>query len=152
MALVMAALPASAIDDRERLADPALEERARTLFKDVRCVVCQNQSIDDSEAQIARDLRVLIREQVSAGRQDGEILTFLTDRYGDYVLLEPPFRASTLLLWLAPLLVLLAGGSVIWMVFRRRPEAATQPPLSVEEEDRLEALLARRARQEREGQ
>ncbi|MEO1194393.1 MAG: cytochrome c-type biogenesis protein [Pseudomonadota bacterium] len=144
----LAAPPALAIDDRERISDPQLEERARELFKQVRCVVCQNQSIDDSEAQIAKDLRVIIREQVVDGQNDEQILGFLTDRYGDFVLLEPPFRATTLLLWLAPLLVLVAGGSVVYLAFRQRPSQVTQPPLSVEEEDRLEALLARRERQE----
>ncbi len=130
-----------AIDDRERLSDPALEERARTLFKEVRCVVCQNQSIDDSEAQIAKDLRIIIREQIQEGKNEEQILGFLTARYGDYVLLEPPFRAGTLLLWLSPLIVLLAGGAIAWTTLRGRPKAEANAPLSAEEQARLDKLM-----------
>ncbi len=140
---LLLAFPATAIDDREQLADPALEARARTLFKEVRCVVCQNQSIDDSEADIARDLRIIIREQIDDGRSNKEILSFLTARYGDYVLLEPPFRMSTLLLWISPLLLLLAGGGLAWMALRRRPQIAAPAPLSAEEQARLDALMGR---------
>ncbi len=140
LALFCLALPAWAIDDRERLSDPALEAKARALFKEVRCVVCQNQSIDDSETQIAKDLRLIIREQLEEGRSEEQIIGFLTARYGDYVLLEPPFRASTLLLWLSPLIVLLAGGAIAWAALRNRPRAAAAP-LSREEQARLEKLM-----------
>ncbi len=142
LALSLLTASAWAIDDRERLSDPALEERARALFKDVRCVVCQNQSIDDSEAQIAKDMRVIIREQFQEGKDETQILGFLTARYGDYVLLEPPFRAGTLLLWLSPLIVLLAGGAVAWVALRNRPATtAAAAPLSAEEQARFDKLM-----------
>ncbi len=143
LVFLLLAFPAAAIDNLEQLADPAQEARARTLFKEVRCVVCQNQSIDDSEAGIARDLRIIIREQIEEGRSNGEILSFLTARYGDYVLLEPPFRLSTLLLWVSPLLLLLAGGSLAWVAVKRRPQLAAPAPLSAEEQARLNALMGR---------
>ncbi len=141
LAFLCLALPAWAVDDRERLADPALEAEARNLFKEVRCVVCQNQSIDDSEAQIAKDLRVIIREQLSAGKSNEEILGFLTARYGDYVLLEPPFRAGTLLLWLSPVILLLGGGALAWASLRARARPAETAPLSAEEKARLKTLV-----------
>ncbi|MEQ8655041.1 MAG: cytochrome c-type biogenesis protein CcmH [Kiloniellales bacterium] len=143
LALVLSlfAVNAWAIDDRERLSDPALEERARTLFKEVRCVVCQNQSIDDSEAQIAKDLRVIIREQIAEGKDEEQILGFLTARYGDYVLLEPPFKAGTWLLWFSPLIVLLIGGSIAWVALRSRPKTVNSAPLTAEEQARLDKLM-----------
>lgn len=140
---LLLATSAAAIDEAEQLDDPALEARARDLFKEVRCVVCQNQSIDDSEAQIARDLRVLIREQLVAGRGEEEVLLFLTERYGDYVLLEPPFRPSTLLLWLAPPIVLALGFLLVWHIMTRRPKPRPPAPLSAAEQARLDALVKR---------
>jgi len=142
--LLLLALPAAAMDDREQLGDAALEVQARSLFKEVRCVVCQNQSIDDSEADIARDLRLIIREQLAEGKSEEQVLRFLTDRYGDYVLLEPPFRASTLLLWLSPAVVLLFGGVLVWQAVRRRPKTAEPAPLTAAEQERLEALTGRK--------
>ncbi len=136
-----AAGPLQAIGDRERLSDPALEAKARAIFKEVRCVVCQNQSIDDSEAQIAKDLRIIIREQLVDGRNEEQILGFLTARYGDYVLLEPPFELDTLLLWLTPPIVLAAGGLLVWGSLRGRARSAEAAPLSADEQARLDKLL-----------
>ncbi|MBC6416500.1 MAG: cytochrome c-type biogenesis protein CcmH [Rhodospirillales bacterium] len=147
--LLVLAMPALALDDRERLddherlGDPLLEDRARALFREVRCVVCQNQSIDDSEAQIAKDLRGIIREQLAEGRNEEQILGFLTARYGDYVRLEPPFRSGTLLLWLAPAIALLGGGALVWSVLRGRTEKQIPSPLSREEQARLDRLMKR---------
>jgi cytochrome c-type biogenesis protein CcmH len=125
----------------EMLADPALEARARALGHELRCLVCQNQSIDDSDADLARDLRRLVRERLSAGDSDAEVKAFLVARYGDFVLLEPPFRPSTWLLWLGPALVLLLGGLGFARLARRRQplEAAS---LSKAERARLDRLLA----------
>ena len=126
----------------EVLADPALEQRARTLGKQLRCLVCQNQSIDDSDADLARDLRLLVRERLVAGDSDAEIIDFLTARYGDFVLLKPPVRPATWGLWFGPLLLLVIAGGGIALYLRRRPRAATSAaPLSAEEQDRLEVLL-----------
>jgi len=126
----------------EVLADPVLEQRARALGKELRCLVCQNQSIDDSDAELARDLRLLVRERLVAGDSDAEIIAFLTARYGDFVLLEPPVRPATWGLWFGPLLVLLVAGLGVAIYLRRRP-ARTPPaaPLSAEERARVDALL-----------
>ena len=126
------------------LGDPALEERARHLMKEVRCVVCQAQSIDESDAGIASDMRRLIREEIAAGKSDDEILAYLSDRYGDFVLFSPPFKARTLLLWVGPFLLLGFGGAIMILFFKRRAgaEAATVAPrLSDEERRRVEAAL-----------
>ncbi|MBC6405504.1 MAG: cytochrome c-type biogenesis protein CcmH [Rhodospirillales bacterium] len=142
--LLVLVVPALAIADRQR--DPLLEDRARALFREVRCVVCQNQSIDDSEAQIAKDLRGIIREQLAEGRNEEQILGFLTARYGDYVLLEPPFRSGTLLLWLAPAIALLGGGALVWSVLRARTAKQIPIPLSRAEQARLDRLMERDSR------
>ncbi len=134
------AVPAHAVQPDEILPDPALEQRARELSAELRCMVCQNQSIDDSNAPLARDLRLLVRERLVAGDSDEEVLSFLVDRYGEFVLLKPSFSGHTLLLWLAAPAVLIAGGLIAWGVVgrnRRRPEAA---PLSAEEEAELARL------------
>ena len=115
---------AFAVQPDEILKDPALETRARALSKELRCMVCQNQSIDDSDAPLARDLRVLVRERLVAGDSDEKVLQFLTDRYGAFVLLKPQFNAETAVLWLAPFIVLLAGGVGLLMFLRRRRVAA----------------------------
>lgn len=128
----------AASDPAERLPDPAQEARARELFAEIRCVVCQNESIDDSEAELAADLRRLVREQVAAGRSDAEIKRHLVDRYGDFVLLRPPFNAGTLVLWGAPFVLLLGAGAFLALSARRRRDAAA--PLTPEEEARLRAL------------
>jgi cytochrome c-type biogenesis protein CcmH len=112
-------LPVSAVQPDEVLSDPALEARARALSLTLRCMVCQNQSIDDSDAPLARDLRVLVRERLKAGDSDTQIREFLVARYGQFVLLEPEKNSRTALLWLAPLLVLLAGVLVLLRFFMR---------------------------------
>jgi cytochrome c-type biogenesis protein CcmH len=128
---------AAASDPADRLRDPAQEGRARKLFKDVRCLVCQNESIDDSEAELAADLRRIVREQVKAGKSDAEIKRFLTDRYGEFVLLKPSFAPGNLALWAGPFLVVLFGGLLLLVRLRNRtPEAE----LSKEEARRLKRL------------
>ena len=134
---------AIAVQPNEVLKDPELEARARNLSKDIRCLVCQNQSIDDSNAGLARDLRVLVRERLSEGDSDEQILDFLVKRYGDFVLLKPPVKASTYALWYGPIVIFVLGviGLVVFMR-GRRPTAATQPAaLSEDEERRISALL-----------
>jgi cytochrome c-type biogenesis protein CcmH len=122
--------------------DPVIEQRARALSKELRCLVCQNQSIDDSDAELARDLRKLVRERLVAGDSDAEVIQFLTERYGDFVLLRPPVRPATWGLWFGPaVLLLVAGGGLAWFLRRRDPGP---PPaeLDPEEQARLDALLA----------
>ena len=139
VALAAVALMGSASEPSERLSDPGQEARARVLFKEVRCLVCQNESIDDSEAQLAGDLRRIVREQVKAGRSDGEIRAFLVQRYGEFVLLKPRFSAGNAALWLAPVGVLLVGGVLMVGLLRRREAVETE--LSQDEEDRVSRLL-----------
>ena len=117
--LLLATVPALAARAPETLADPALEARARALQKELRCMVCQGESIDESNAQLAADLRALIRERIAAGDSDAQIKQFLVSRYGDFILMKPPFDASTYALWLTPFAVLiLAAGVAIWVVVR----------------------------------
>ena len=127
-ALAGAACLAAASDPAERLADPAQEAQARALFADVRCLVCQNESIDDSEAELARDLRQVVREQVKAGKTDAEIKRFLTDRYGEFVLLTPQFSISNLVLWVGPFLIVLFGAGLLLARLRNRPVDAELTP------------------------
>jgi len=129
---------AAASDPSERLADPAQEARARALFSQVRCLVCQNESIDDSDAELAGDLRKVVREQVAAGRSDTQVKAFLTARYGEFVLLKPRFSPGNAALWLAPFLAVLVGVGMLATRWRRRE--ATQD-LTGDEESRLAALL-----------
>jgi cytochrome c-type biogenesis protein CcmH len=130
---------AHAVEPSEILKDPVLEARARALSGELRCMVCQNESIDESNAPLAHDLRVLVREHLKAGESDAAIRQYLVARYGDFILLKPPFKAETLLLWGAPLLVLLAGGLGIGLAARRR---SAQPIiLNEEEQARLADLL-----------
>ena len=119
---------AHAVDPREKLTNPALETRARALSAELRCLVCQNQSIDDSDADLAKDLRVLIRQRIVAGESDQEVLDFVVARYGDFVLLRPPFNGATIVLWLGPILFALAGLAGIVLYYRRRrdPDARDQ--------------------------
>lgn len=131
----------AALDPREMLENPAQEARAREISKGLRCLVCQNQSIDDSNADLARDLRVLVRERIAAGDSDDQVLAFVTRRYGDYVLLTPPFKASTALLWLGPGLVLLAAATGAFFYLRRRTVTEVANPLSEAERKRLSKLL-----------
>jgi len=130
---------AAASDPSERLADPAQEARARDLFKEVRCLVCQNESIDDSNAELAADLRAIVRQEVAQGRSDAEVRRFLTDRYGEYVLLKPQFTWANAALWFAPLLIVLAGAALLAGRWRNRP---VERELSQDETDAL-ARLAR---------
>ena len=139
-AFLLAATPAFAVLPNEQLADPRLEARARALSSELRCLVCQNQTIDDSDAELAHDLRVLLRQRLKAGDTDRQAMAFIVDRYGDYVLLKPPLEAETLLLWLGPLLVLLAGGTGVVFYLRRRGEAA-MPAITADEQARLDQLL-----------
>ncbi|WP_281684649.1 cytochrome c-type biogenesis protein [Thalassobaculum salexigens] len=139
--LLLAAGPALAVQPDEVLDDAALEARARTLSAEVRCLVCQNQSIDDSNAELARDLRLLVRERLIAGDSDQEVLDFLVARYGPFVLLEPPKTESTLILWYGPAALLGLGAIVVIVTLARRRKAATPTPLTPEERMRLDALL-----------
>ena len=142
MVLCLAATAVMAVDPREMLDDPVLEARAREVSKGLRCLVCQNQSIDDSNADLARDLRQIVRERVAAGDSDAEAVNFLVSRYGDWVLLNPPFKPGTLVLWLGPLaLLLLAAGVTFAYLRRQRRPAAAPAALSEDERRRLEALL-----------
>ena len=142
IALLLAALPAAAaLDPREMLADPAQEARAREISRGLRCLVCQNQSIDDSNADLARDLRVLVRERIAAGDDNDAVQRFVVARYGEYVLLTPPFRAHTALLWVGPGLVFLAAATGAFFYLRRRPQQAAPAPLSEAEKRRLKTLL-----------
>lgn len=137
--------PAGAVNPDEVLSDPVLEQRARALSAEIRCLVCQNQSIDDSDAQLARDLRVLVREQLVEGKSDEQILDFLVERYGEFVLLKPRLGTNTLALWSLPFLALLVGGVAVWRFFtfrRTLPEAAQ--PLTDEEKAALQHILDER--------
>lgn len=142
--LALAATAALAVDPGERLADPALEARARALSGELRCLVCQNQSIDDSNADLAHDLRVLIRERLTAGDSDQQVLQFMVRRYGDFILLRPPVQANTYVLWFGPFAVL-ALGALGAAIYLRRSRAAPQQapaPLSADEQRQLKKLLA----------
>ncbi|PDT79439.1 cytochrome c-type biogenesis protein [Bradyrhizobium sp. C9] len=145
--LMFGAMPARAVLPDEIMADPAKEARARELSKELRCMVCQNQSIDDSEAPLARDLRLLVRERISAGDSDRQVIDFLVARYGEFVLLKPRLNEHTLVLWLTPPLALLLGGFALWRLGRRKPNPAagggdSAPGLTSDEQARLERLLA----------
>ncbi|MFM9841343.1 MAG: cytochrome c-type biogenesis protein [Dongiaceae bacterium] len=132
-----------AVEPGEMLSDPALEARAREISKELRCLVCQNQSIDDSSADLARDLRLIVRQRLTAGDSDAQVLQYVTDRYGDFVLLRPPVKPATLVLWLAPPLLLIAGAALSLAYLRRRQRQSAEGagPLSPEERRRLDALL-----------
>jgi cytochrome c-type biogenesis protein CcmH len=140
---LFAALPAAAQHLEDRLSDPAQEARARELSRELRCLVCQNQSIEDSNAPLARDLRRIVRERVVAGDSDTAVLDYLVQRYGEWVLLKPRFNAQTLLLWLGPVLLLLLGGGIVFALYRRQAKASAVIPaaLDAEEQRRLDALL-----------
>jgi cytochrome c-type biogenesis protein CcmH len=140
--LVLGSFPLRAVEPNEMLADPALETRARNLSKELRCMVCQNQSIDDSEAPLAHDLRVLVRERLRAGDSDTQVINFLVARYGEFVLLRPQFAWHTAALWGLPPAGLLVGiVAIVLVVRRRRTPAAETANLSAAEEARLTELL-----------
>jgi cytochrome c-type biogenesis protein CcmH len=143
IALVAAAIAAHAVEPDEILANPALEARARDLSAGIRCLVCQNQSIDESNADLARDMRRLVRERIKAGESDQAIRDYLVSRYGDFVLLKPPMKSATWLLWFGPLLILLLGAFGIVLYFRsRRGEApAANATLGAGERERLAQLI-----------
>jgi cytochrome c-type biogenesis protein CcmH len=134
------AAPSLAVRPDEMLSDPALEARAEAISRDIRCVVCQSESIEESDADIAHELRVIVREQLKAGASDDQVRAYLVARYGDFVLLKPPFKAKTALIWTGPFLLLLGAGLGIYLYYRRakRVEAA---PLSAAEQARLETFL-----------
>ncbi len=141
--------PALAVNPSEQLDDPALEARARDLSKELRCLVCQNQSIDESDADLAKDLRLLVRERLVAGDSDEAVLTYLTDRYGAFVRLRPPVTASTIALWITPIVVtLIALFSAIVYLRGRREGAREGDKLSDEEERALAELMAAREARE----
>ena len=144
IAALLAAPAALAVQPDEILKDPALEARARVISKELRCLVCQNQSIDDSGATLARDLRIVVRDRLKAGDTDTQTVAFIVDRYGDFVLLRPPFKASTLILWIGPALILIAGMVGVFVWHRRRRSAVSTPvaPLTADERARVNALLA----------
>jgi cytochrome c-type biogenesis protein CcmH len=139
---VWAVFPAHAVEPDEVLKDPALEARAREISEGLRCLVCQNQSIDDSEAPLAKDLRLLVRERLKAGDSNQQIVDFVVARYGEFVLLKPRFETHTLVLWLATPAVFLAALLIIVLAYRRRKaEAETPTPLSATDKRRLKRLL-----------
>ncbi|NQW11992.1 MAG: cytochrome c-type biogenesis protein CcmH [Alphaproteobacteria bacterium] len=140
--MIVLATPVLAVQPDEVLSDAALEARARTLSTGLRCLVCQNQSIDDSNAELARDLRLLVRERLLAGDTDQQVLDYLVERYGTYVLLEPPKSNSTLILWYAPVVLLGLGAVAVGIVLSRRRALPGAAPLNAEERARVDALLA----------
>jgi cytochrome c-type biogenesis protein CcmH len=138
LAMILLAGPACAVQPDEVLANPQLESRARNLSEGFRCLVCQNQSIDESDATLARDLRILIRERLTAGDNDQQITDFIVARYGDYVLLKPRFTGQTAILWAAPFIILLVGFG--YFLKRKNPSSLAEQPLTPEEHARLREL------------
>jgi cytochrome c-type biogenesis protein CcmH len=142
--LAALSLPALAVNPDEVLSDPNLEARARSITAQLRCLVCQNESIDDSNADLAHDLRVLVRRHLVAGDSDEAVVTFVRQRYGDYVLLKPPVKPTTYLLWFGPALLLIgAGGASFWALHRRQQGVTPPAPLSEIEQQKLTRLLDR---------
>ena len=135
--------PSFAVQPSEMLDDPVLEERARNLSAGLRCMVCQNQSIDDSDAELARDLRVLVRERIAAGESDAQVIDYVVSRYGEFVLLQPRFSIRNALLWATPALLLALGGGFLLLpaARRQRPAKPAPAPLTAEEEARLKVIL-----------
>jgi cytochrome c-type biogenesis protein CcmH len=141
LCVLLLSAPAFAVSSpADMLPDPAQEARARALGREIRCMVCQSQSIEDSEVGLARDLRLVVRERIIAGDSDAEVKDFLHARYGDFVLLRPPFAWSTALLWATPAVAVLAGFGLILAMRRRAAQATAAPPLTEEERQRLAAL------------
>jgi cytochrome c-type biogenesis protein CcmH len=154
-ALVMSLLlalwvsPAVAVDPQEQLKDPGLEARARDISAGLRCLVCQNQSIDDSDAPLAKDLRLIVRQQLEKGATNAQAVDYIVARYGEFVLLNPRLHLNTLILWLTPLLLLAGGGILAARIVRRQPRTRQALPLTPEEQMELDSLLTRHARQNR---
>ena len=143
IAILVFNFAAYAVEPDEILQDPALEARARSISAELRCLVCQNQSIDDSHAPLARDLRLLVRDRLKAGASDIEIRQYLVDRYGDFILLKPRFATDTIILWGAPFIVLLLSGFFVWRAAQRRGALLrSDAPLTDEEQARLDRILA----------
>ncbi|WP_439630482.1 cytochrome c-type biogenesis protein [Shinella sp.] len=142
-AFLLAAFPAFAVNPDEVLADPALEARARALSSQLRCMVCQNQSIDDSNAELARDLRLLVRERLKDGDSDEAVIDYVVSRYGEFVLLNPRLRGETLLLWGAPIVLFIVGAAAMVLFVRKRGGKPTGTPLSEAEKAELERALKR---------
>ncbi|TAX71236.1 cytochrome c-type biogenesis protein CcmH [Rhizobium leguminosarum] len=140
-AMLLMAAPAFAVNPDEVLADPALEARARALSAELRCMVCQNQSIDDSNADLAKDLRLLVRERITDGDSDEAVLNYIVSRYGEFVLLKPRVGMKTVLLWGAPVLLVLAGGLSLLVFARKRAGKPTGSKLTADEQARLSELL-----------
>jgi cytochrome c-type biogenesis protein CcmH len=138
--VLLLSLPALAVRPDELLADPALEARARAISVDLRCLVCQNQSIDDSDADLARDLRVLVRERLVAGDTDAEVRDFVVARYGEYVLLNPVIAPHTILLWIAGPVALLIGAGAVFLAARRKRDVVTDVALTEDEAKALKEL------------
>ncbi|KQT19970.1 cytochrome C biogenesis protein [Methylobacterium sp. Leaf399] len=143
LGLALLAGGAHAVQPDEVLSDPRMESRARDISSGLRCLVCQNQSIDDSDAPLARDLRLIVRERLKAGDDDTQVRDYVVGRYGEYVLLRPVLALHTLLLWLTPILVLGLGAFGIWRLARRRAVAATPERLTALEEAEIAALTKR---------
>jgi cytochrome c-type biogenesis protein CcmH len=140
--VLLAAPAVVAVEPGEILSDPLLETRARMISKQLRCVVCQNQSIDDSDADLARDLRILVRERIVSGDSDEQVIGYVVSRYGDFVLLQPPFKPSTYPLWFGPPVILATGAFAVWLYLRRRSARPEEPlALSAAERERLREVL-----------
>jgi cytochrome c-type biogenesis protein CcmH len=144
LAMLASADAAKAVRPDEILKDSALEKRARQLSRELRCMVCQNQSIDDSDAPLAHDLRVLVRQRLKAGDTDREVIDFLVARYGEFVLLRPRFETHTLLLWGLPPAALAGGFAALYLLTRRRRKPAAEPALTTDEQRRLSTLVGPR--------
>jgi len=140
--------PAHAVNPDEILEDPALEARARVVGKELRCLVCQNQSIDDSDADLARDLRVLVRERITQGDSNEEVIDYVVSRYGDFVLLNPPFKLKTYALWFGPWVILMFGIGVIWLFYRRRHASVLEGNVTVNSLNEKEATRLKKLMEE----
>ncbi len=141
LAVALTGSPAQAVKPDEMMANPALEARAREVSKELRCLVCRNQSVDDSDADLAHDLRVLVRERIAAGDSNDQVIAYVRSRYGDFVLLTPPFELGTALLWGGPLLILVLGMVAVRRFYRSRVAIEAPPPLTHDERQRLAKLL-----------
>ena len=140
-AILLGAMPAAlAVEPSEMLANPALEARAEAIGKQLRCLVCQNESIEDSGADLAHDLRVILRERLKAGDSDAQVVKYVTDRYGAFVLLKPPVEPATYLLWFSPFAILILGAAGAWFYLRRQPVPPDEP-LDLDQRRQLERLL-----------
>ncbi len=139
--LALGLAPALAVQPDEVLDNPVLEDRARSISLELRCLVCQNQSIDDSDAPLARDLRVLVRERLEAGDTDAEVMDFMVERYGEFVLMRPRMGAHTILLWAAPVVLLAVGGALAFTTMRRRRPEGAPETLSEDEKRRIAEVL-----------